>query len=79
MKDINYALMLIKANRLEGAKDLLEELLQSDPVNQDILYNLGMCYTELDEPEKAVKTLSERIRYYPHYSNAYVALGFAQA
>jgi Flp pilus assembly protein TadD len=53
MKDINYALMLIKANKLEGAKDVLEELLQSDPANKDILYNLGMCYTELDEPEKA--------------------------
>ena len=77
MKDINYALMLLKANRFEGARDLLEELLQSDPANKDILYNLGMCYTELDEPEKAVETLSECIRYYPHYSNAYVALGFA--
>jgi tetratricopeptide (TPR) repeat protein len=77
MKDINYALMLIKAHKFEGAKDALEELLQSDPGNQDILYNLGMCYTELDEPEKAVETLSECIRYYPHYSNAYVALGFA--
>jgi tetratricopeptide (TPR) repeat protein len=77
MKDITYALMLIKANKFEGARDLLEELLQSDPGKQDILYNLGMCYTELDEPEKAVKTLSECIRYYPHYSNAHVALGFA--
>jgi tetratricopeptide (TPR) repeat protein len=77
MKDINYALMLIEAHKFEGAKDVLKELLQSDPGNQDILYNLGMCYTELDELEKAVKTLSECIRYYPHYSNAYVALGFA--
>lgn len=77
MKDINYALMLIKAHKFEGAKDVLEELLQSDPANKDILYNLGMCHTELDEPEKAVETLSECIRYYPHYSNAYVALGFA--
>ena len=77
MKDINYALMLIKAHKYEGAKDLLEELLQGDPGNQDILYNLGMCYTEMDEPEKAVETLSECVRYYPHYANAYVALGFA--
>ena len=38
-----------------------------------------MCYSELDEPEKAVKTLSECVRYYPHYSNAYVALGFAHS
>ena len=79
MKDINYALMLIKARKFEGARDALSELLQSDPGNQDILYNLGMCYTELDEPEKAVETLSECIRYYPHYSNAHVALGFAYA
>jgi hypothetical protein len=25
MKDINYALMLLKANRFEGARDLLNE------------------------------------------------------
>ena len=77
MKDIKYALMLIEAHKFEGAKDLLEELIESNPGNQDILYNLGMCYTELDEPEKAVEALSECIRYYPHHSNAYVALGFA--
>jgi tetratricopeptide (TPR) repeat protein len=79
MKDINYALMLIKANKLDGARDLLEELLPSNPGDKDILYNLGMCYSELGEPDKAVITLSECLRYYPHYSNAYVALGFAHS
>ena len=79
MKDINYALMLIKANKLDGAKDVLEELLKSDPQDKDILYNLGMCYTELDEPERAVEILSECVRCYPNYSNAYVALGFAHS
>ena len=79
MKDINYALMLIKANKLDGAKDLLEELIKTDPQDKDILYNLGMCYTELDEPDKAVKTLTECVRCYPNYSNAYVALGFAHS
>ena len=79
MKDINYALMLIKANKLDGAKDILEELLKSEPQDKDILYNLGMCYTELEEPDKAVKTLTECVRCYPNYSNAYVALGFAHS
>ena len=79
MKDINYALMLIKANKLDGAKDLLEELLQNEPGDKDILYNLGMCYSELGEPDRAVKTLSECVRCFPHYSNAYVALGFAHS
>ena len=36
MKDFNYALMLLKANRFEAARELLEELLQGDPGNQDI-------------------------------------------
>jgi predicted Zn-dependent protease len=44
MKDINYALMLIKANKLDGAKDILEELLKSDPQDKEILYN---CYSTI--------------------------------
>ena len=77
MKDINYALMLLRSNKFEGAMEILEELLQSDPVNQDVLYNLGMCYTELGRPKKAIEMLTECVQHYPHYSNAYVALGYA--
>ena len=42
MKDFDYALMLIKAGKLEGARDILEELLKDDPRDRDILYNLGI-------------------------------------
>jgi len=79
MKDMNYALMLINARKLDGARDVREELRQNNPGNKDILYNLGMCYSELGEPDKAVKTLSECVRVYSNYSNAYVALGFAHS
>ena len=71
MKDFNYALMLLRANRFEGARELLEELLQGDPGNQDILYNLGMCYKQLGDLKKTVAILSECIQYYPHYANAH--------
>jgi hypothetical protein len=40
MKDLNYALMLIKARKFEGAKHMLEEPLQSDPGNQNIFGNV---------------------------------------
>ena len=30
MKDLNYALMLIKANKLDGAKDFQKELYKCD-------------------------------------------------
>jgi len=77
MSDINYAIMLIKAHNLDAAKDVLEELLKKDSSDKDILYNLGMCYSELGKADKAIETLRECVRYYPHYSNAYVSLGFA--
>lgn len=79
MKDFDYALMLIKAGKLEGARDILEELLKDDPRARDILYNLGMCYSELGDAEKAVQALSECVNVSPNYSNAYVALGFAHS
>lgn len=47
MKDMDYALMLIKANNFEGAREIFEKMLESDPKNRDILYNLGMCHSEL--------------------------------
>jgi tetratricopeptide (TPR) repeat protein len=55
MKDMDYALMLIKANKFDGAKDILEKLLKSDPKDKDILYNLGMLYSELGKPDMAMK------------------------
>ena len=40
MKDINYALMLIKAHKFEGAKDVLG----SQSVGNQTSHNLGMPY-----------------------------------
>ena len=77
MEDIDYALMLIEDHELAEARDVLEELLGSDPRNLNILYNLGICYTDMDEHGKAIETLSECIRRYPRYSYAYVGLGVA--
>ncbi len=79
MKDMDYALMLIKANNFEGAREIFEKMLESDPKNRDILYNLGMCHSELGNPDKAIEILSECVRVYPNYSNAYVALGYAHS
>jgi len=42
MKNFDYTLMLIKAGKLEGARDILEELIKDDPRDKDILYNLGI-------------------------------------
>ena len=79
MYRLQQALELIKTGQLQRARLILEELLSEDPDSGDVLYNLGMCYTELDKPEAAIELLSRFIKHYPHHSNAHVAMGFAQS
>lgn len=67
----------LKRKELDKARVLLEELLQEEPEHTNALYNLGMTYTELGNPEKAVKTLSKLVEAGHDNSNVYVALGYA--
>jgi tetratricopeptide (TPR) repeat protein len=67
----------LKKKELQQAKEVLEVLLQAEPNNGNALYNLGMIYTELGQPEKAVKTLQGCIDSGQDSANVYVALGYA--
>jgi tetratricopeptide (TPR) repeat protein len=72
---LDQALKLIGIGKLDEAKICLEELLESDPENTDLLYNLGMTYIELGEIGRASELLRRCIGLDPDYSNAYVAMG----
>jgi len=77
MDPFEQALKFIQAGRLDEARIYFEELLKQDPENEDILYNLGMLYTELGRPDSAVPQLKKCIELSPGNANAHVALGFA--
>lgn len=77
MDPFEQALKFIQAGRLDEARIYFEELLKQDPENEDILYNLGMLYTELGRPDSAVPLLKKCIEISPGDANAHVALGFA--
>ena len=58
MNKFDNAVELAKSGKLQEAKSIFEEiLLEDDPRNPDVLYNLGMCFTELGEPDKAINAL----------------------
>ena len=59
MDPFEQALKFIQAGRLAEARIYLEELLRQDPDNPDILYNLGLCYLDLD-PLYQVRELLHR-------------------
>jgi len=77
MNRFDEAMNLIGQGRLREARDVFEDIVSNDPRNMDALYNLGMCFTELSEPEKAIKALEQCIRWQPDFTNAHVALGVA--
>lgn len=77
MNKFDEANEYLKRKELDKARVLLEELLQEEPKHTDALYNLGMVYTELGNPQKAIKTLLELVELGNDSSNVYVALGYA--
>lgn len=74
---IDDAIELLKSGKLVQAKPILEEIIKNDPTNIDVLYNLGMCFTELGQPGKAIPLLKRCVELKPDFDNAFVALGFA--
>jgi tetratricopeptide (TPR) repeat protein len=77
MDHFDQALNFIQAGRLDEARIYLEELQKQDPKNVDLLYNLGMLYTDLGKPKMAISLLRTCIEISPSHANAHVALGFA--
>jgi tetratricopeptide (TPR) repeat protein len=77
MAKIDDVIELLESGKLVQAKEILEEIIKSDPLNSEALYNLGMCFTELGQPGKAIPLLKRCVELKPDFANAFVALGFA--
>lgn len=77
MDELQKAFKLLEYGQFREASSVLEKLLNEMPDDADLLYNLGMCYTELGEPTKAIELLDKCISNAPEFANAYVALGVA--
>jgi tetratricopeptide (TPR) repeat protein len=74
---LQNAIKLAQESKFSEAKELLEKLLKDSPDNAEILYNHGMCYSELGNPDKAIETLKKREINALGFANLNVALGFA--
>lgn len=72
-----YALTLLKRGEFEEAIPLLESLLTANPNDPDLLYNLGMVYSDMGQIEEAIALLSRAVETNPESANSFVALGVA--
>jgi len=50
---------LLNSKRIAEAKELLEKMIISSPEDTFVLYNLGMCYSELGNYQASIETLEK--------------------
>lgn len=72
-----YALTLLKRGEYEQAEPLLENLLAANRDDSDLLYNLGMVYSDTGRVIQAIELLSRAVEFNSESANTFVALGVA--
>lgn len=77
MTDFERAIKELQLGNYSEGMVILQELLKHDPENIDILYNLGICYSEMGLLKKSIETLERCTQLAPTFDNALVALGFS--
>jgi Flp pilus assembly protein TadD len=75
---LEYAIRLLRRGSLQDGVGILEMLRDSRPDDPDVLFNLGMAYSDLGRLDEASVTLTEATRIEPGNAHAVVALGVAQ-
>lgn len=72
-----FVLDMLREGRIQDAIPLLEALAKGDPDNSDVLYNLGLAYSETGEPDQAVIKLKRLVSLEPMHARAWTAIGVA--
>lgn len=77
MTDFERAINELQLGNYSEGMVILQKLLEDEPEDVDILYNLGMCYSEMGLLKKSIETLEMCVQLAPGLDNALVALGFS--
>jgi tetratricopeptide (TPR) repeat protein len=77
METFESALRLLRSGQIRKGAEILETVLEKNPEDVNVLYNLGMCYSELGDFDKSIVTLEKCVKLAPEHANALTALGFS--
>jgi tetratricopeptide (TPR) repeat protein len=77
MASLDDAIKILKSGKLREGMEVLERIVRDDPENVNVLYNLGMCYSELGNIDESIGTLEKCVELAPRHANALTALGFS--
>ena len=74
---LDFVLPMLKAGKIAEAVPYLESLTKSAPANADVLYNLGISYSELGQFDEAIIRLKRAVQLNPGHAHAWVGIGNA--
>lgn len=74
---LDFVLPMLKAGKMDEALPYLESLTKSAPASAAVLYNLGICYSELGQYDEAIIRLKRAVQLSPGHVHAWVGIGNA--
>ncbi len=74
---LDFVMPMLKGGRIAEALPYLESLTRSAPANAEVLYNLGIAYSELGQYDEAIIRLKRAVQLDPGHAHAWVGIGTA--
>ncbi|MBP6320471.1 MAG: tetratricopeptide repeat protein [Rubrivivax sp.] len=74
---LDFVMPMLKAGKIAEAVPYLESLTKSAPANAEVLYNLGIAYSELGQYDEAIIRLKRAVQLDPGHAHAWVGIGTA--
>ena len=74
---LEFVLPMLKSGRIAEAVPYLESLTHSAPASAEVLYNLGIAYSELGQYDEAIIRLKRAVQIEPGHAHAWVGIGSA--
>jgi Flp pilus assembly protein TadD len=74
---LDFVMPMLQSGRIAEAVPYLESLTKSAPANAEVLYNLGIAYSELGQFDEAIIRLKRAVQLDPGHAHAWVGIGTA--
>lgn len=74
---LDFVMTMLQSGRIKEAVPYLETLAKADPNNVQVLYNLGIAYSELGQYDEAIIRLKRAVQLDPQHAHAWTGIGVA--
>jgi tetratricopeptide (TPR) repeat protein len=74
---LDFVMPMLRSGRIAEAVPYLESLTKSAPADPEVLYNLGIAYSELGQFDEAIIRLKRAVQLAPGHAHAWVGIGNA--